>query len=152
MRKNFKCEIGFSDHTIGFDAPKAAIHNGASFVEKHVCLNNKLGIDPKFSLKASQVKELKNELLIAHQVKGTIKYGPTKEEISNLKFKRSIYSSKTINKGDYLSEKNIKIIRPSYGLEPKYFKKILGKKIIKNIDFASPLKWHHIKNLKKKNN
>ena len=59
MRKNFKCEIGFSDHTIGFDAPKAAIHNGASFVEKHVCLNNKLGIDSKFSLKASQVKELK---------------------------------------------------------------------------------------------
>ena len=81
-----------------------------------------------------------------------LKHGPTKEEISNLKFKRSIYSSKTINKGEYLSQKNIKIIRPSYGLEPKYFKEIIGKKTIKNIDFATPIKWHHIKKLKKNNN
>ena len=58
---------------------------------------NKIRIDSKFSLKALKLK-LKNELLIAHQVKGTIKYGPTKEEISNLKFKRSIYSSKTIKR------------------------------------------------------
>ena len=78
-----------------------------------------------------------------------LKYGPTKEEISNLKFKRSIYSSKTINKGEYLSQKNIKIIRPSYGLEPKYFPSILGKKVNKNIKFASPIQWSHIKNSKK---
>lgn len=149
MRKNFKCEVGFSDHTVGHNGPIAAIHNGASFIEKHVCINRKIGIDSKFSLEASKVKDLKNDLLKAHQTKGKIIYGPTHDEKLSLKFRRSIYSSKFIKKGEYLSNKNIKIIRPSYGLEPKYFPSILGKKVNKNIKFASPIQWSHIKNSKK---
>ena len=55
MRKKFNCEIGYSDHSIGFNASIGAIHQGASFIEKHVCLNKKIGIDSKFSL---EVKDL----------------------------------------------------------------------------------------------
>ena len=45
MRDRFNCEVGFSDHTIGFNAAIGAVHYGASFIEKHICLKN---ISPNF--------------------------------------------------------------------------------------------------------
>ena len=54
----------------------------------------------------------------------------------NLKFRRSIYASSSIKKGEVLSQENIKVVRPSYGLHPKFFTKILGKKVKKSIKFA----------------
>ena len=51
MRKRFNCEVGFSDHTIGFNAAIGAVHYDATFIEKHICLKNDIGIDAKFSLR-----------------------------------------------------------------------------------------------------
>ena len=48
MRKKFKCEIGFSDHSIGFNAAIGAVHHGASFIEKHICLNKKQALTKIF--------------------------------------------------------------------------------------------------------
>ena len=73
-------------------------------------------------------------------------YGPTKEEKNYLKFRRSIYACKDIEKNEKFSKKNIMIIRPSFGLEPKNIKKIIGKIAKCKIKFASPLKWKYIKN------
>ena len=146
LRKKYKCEIGFSDHSIGFNAAIGSIHHGASFVEKHICLNNRTGIDAKFSLPANKIKNFKKEMNKAYDAKGKIFFGPTEEEKLYLKFRRSIYASKEIKKGEVLSEKNIKIIRPGYGLEPKYFKNIIGKKAKMKIDYATAIKWKHIKN------
>ena len=56
------------------------------------------------------------------------------------KFRRSIYATKTINKGEKITKDNIRIIRPGLGLEPKYYNKIFGKKAIKRIDVGVGLK------------
>ena len=146
MRKKFKCEIGYSDHTIGFNAAIGAIHHGASFIEKHVCLNKKIGIDSKFSLEVEDIPKLKKSINEAYLSRGEIYYGPSKNELPNLQFRRSIYVSKDIKKGERFSRSNTKIIRPGLGLEPKYYRSILGKKSLLNIKFATPLKWKYIKN------
>ena len=62
------------------------------------------------------------------------------KELKNIKYRRSIYYSKDIRKGEKLSKKNIKVIRPSLGLHPKYFDKILGKKLKKNVNYATRVK------------
>ena len=145
IKNKFNCEIGYSDHSIGYAAANSAIHYGASFIEKHVCLDNEKGIDSKFSLKVSKLKELKSQLLETYKSIGKISYGPTKSEESYLKFKRSIYCSKNILKGEKFTKNNIKIIRPGFGIEPKYFENVLGKTANKNLKFATALKWKHIK-------
>ena len=149
MISRYKCEVGFSDHSIGFNAVIGSIHQGASFIEKHICLNTKIGIDSKFSLQVDKIKTLKNEILLAYQSKGRIFYGPTKNELSYLKFRRSIYAAERIKKGEKFTKKNIKIVRPAFGLEPRYYNFLLGKKSKKSISFASPIKWNYVINSKK---
>ena len=146
MKNKFNCEIGYSDHSIGYIAANSAIHYGASFVEKHICLDNEKGIDSKFSLKVSKLKEFKDQLLESYTSIGKISYGATKNEKPYLKFRRSIYCSSNILIGEKFTKNNIKIIRPGLGIEPKYFEKILGKSSKFNLKFATALKWKYIKN------
>ena len=149
MISRYGCEVGFSDHSIGFNAVIGSIHQGASFIEKHICLNKKIGIDSKFSLKVDKIKSLKKEILLAYHSKGRIFYGPTKNELSYLRFRRSIYAAKRIKKGEKFTRENIKIVRPAFGLEPRYYNFLLGKKSKKSISFASPIKWNNVNNSKK---
>mgnify|MGYP001157386657 CR=1 FL=1 len=145
MRKKFRCEIGYSDHSIGFNAAIGAIHQGASFIEKHICLNNNLGLDSKFSLPVKDIKNFKKELNDAYLSKGKIIYGAQKEEKLSLQFRRSIYAVKDIKKNENFSRENIRVIRPGYGLEPSYYNEILKKKAKNNIKFATPIKLKHVK-------
>ena len=62
---------------------------------------------------------------------------------------RSIYISKKINKGEKISKDNIKVVRPAFGLHPKYYKKILGKKVNKTLYFGDKLKLNYISRSKK---
>ena len=145
MKKKFKCEIGYSDHSLGYTAAIGSIHYGASFIEKHICLNKSIGIDAKFSLEVKNLNDFKNHLIDAYKTKGKMIYGPTKDEKDYLKFRRSIYACKDIEKNEKFSKNNIAIIRPSFGLEPKNIKKIIGKRAKYKIKFASALKWKYIK-------
>jgi pseudaminic acid synthase len=146
MRKKFKCEIGLSDHTLGIGASIAAVSNKATIIEKHITLNrNANGVDDKFSLEPYELKALVKESHTAWQALGKVFYGPTKNEVNSLQFRRSIYCSKDIKKGEKFTKSNIKIIRPSMGLEPKFFNDILGKKAKKNLKFATPVKWSYVK-------
>ena len=145
MKKKFKCEIGISDHTPGIGTSIAAISLGATIIEKHLTLNKNDGaVDSQFSLEPHDFERLVKESEQAWKSLGNINYGPTKSEIQSIKFRRSIYVIKDIKKNDYFSDKNIKIIRPNYGLNPKYYSKALGKKSKKNISAGSPLKKEHI--------
>ena len=92
---------------------------------------------------ANELNNLVIECKRAWQSKGKIFYGVTKSEKKSLIFKRSIYTSKKIKKGELLSKKNIKVIRPNLGLHPKFYEKILGKKVLKDLDRATALKKSH---------
>jgi pseudaminic acid synthase len=141
MREKFKCEIGFSDHTLGIGSSLAAIANGASIIEKHFTLSSKdKGIDSKFSLDPFELKCLVQESENAWKSLGKIFYGPTKNERKYLKFRRSIYIIKNIKKNEKITRENIKIIRPNFGLLPKKFNYVLGKKASKNLAKDTPLK------------
>tara|TARA_X000000368_G_C23006174_1_gene701255 strand:- start:496 stop:1539 length:1044 start_codon:yes stop_codon:yes gene_type:complete len=145
MRKKYKCEIGYSDHTIGFDAAIGAIHHGASLIEKHVSLNNKIGIDAKFSLEVEKLSLLKKAINNAFISKGNNIYGPTKNELPNLKFRRSIYAARDIKKGDKFSKFNLRIIRPGLGMQPKYYYSLIGRRSQSDIKFGNPIKMKNVK-------
>ena len=132
MRKKFKCIIGISDHTVGTSVPLASVALGAKVIEKHFKLpNDKQSLDSHFSIDFKEMKYLVNQCKIVKSSIGSVVFGPTKKELKNIKYRRSIYYSKDIRKGEKISKKNIKVIRPSLGLHPKYFDIILGKKLKK---------------------
>lgn len=144
LKSKYKCEIGFSDHSNNDEIAKLAFSLGATIFEKHIALENqKKGFDIKFSLKGKQIQNFKDKLLIVKRLIGEQKFLRKRSELENLKFRRSIYSIKKITKGEKFSKKNIKCIRPAYGLNPKYFFKVLGKRCKKTIQEGTPLNKDH---------
>jgi N-acetylneuraminate synthase len=142
MRKLFGCEVGLSDHTLGIGASLAAIAHGATFIEKHITLNRgDGGVDSAFSLEPNEFKSLNDE---AHRVRlalGDVVFGPAGEEVSSMQGRRSIYVVKDISAGEKFTSENIRVIRPSGGLEPINMEIIIGKSAGSNIKRGTPLDW-----------
>jgi sialic acid synthase SpsE len=134
IKNKFNIDVGYSDHTLGFSVPIAAVALGASTIEKHFTLNkNMIGPDHKASLEAKKLKELVQEIRNAELSLGSKIKKVSKSEKKNIKFiRKSIHTKKKINKNQILSENDLHILRPEGGLHPKFFKKIIGKKSKKN--------------------
>lgn len=146
MREKFLCEVGFSDHTLGIGSSLMSIAYGAKLIEKHFTLDKKnKTVDAKFSLDPVEMKNLVDESLNAWKSIGNISYSFSRNEKKSLKFKRSLYFVKNVKKGDKITLSDIKSIRPGYGLASKYFNKILGKKVKKNISRGTAVKFNLIK-------
>ncbi|WP_406621025.1 pseudaminic acid synthase [Bacillus atrophaeus] len=145
MKELFNCQVGLSDHTMGTGVAVASVALGATVIEKHFTLSRADGgVDSAFSLEPPELKELVVETERAWQALGQITYGPTDKEKASLKFRRSIYVTNDIKAGDLFSKENIKVVRPGYGLEPKYFDLIIGRTAKKHISAGTPLEWDSI--------
>ncbi|BBI31783.1 pseudaminic acid synthase [Cohnella abietis] len=142
LRELFQCEVGLSDHTLGIGAAVASVVLGASVIEKHFTLSRADGgVDSAFSLEPSEMKLLVAETRTAKEALGVVHYGLSDKEQSSLKFRRSLYISKDVQDGERLSEDNMRIIRPGYGLSPKYMEQFLGQKVFKPIKAGTPVSW-----------
>ena len=146
LKKKFNCEIGFSDHSNDFRIAILAKNIGARVFEKHIALQNqKCGFDIKFSLKGKEIRQFKDNLISTDRLMGTTKFSRSNAEMGNKIFRRSIFSVKKINKGDFFTLENIRKIRPGYGLSPEFYEKIIGKKSKLNISAGSPILSKHFK-------
>lgn len=138
-------QIGLSDHTLGIGVAVASVALGATVIEKHFTLNRADGgVDAAFSMEPAEMKALVEETERAWLSMGKINYGPTEKEKASLKFRRSVYVSKDIKAGEKFTTENIKIVRPGYGLQPKYFNQVLNKKARKDYSVGTPLKFEDI--------
>ncbi len=145
LKELFNCEVGLSDHTMGIGVAVAAIAKGANVIEKHFCLDrSEGGVDSAFSLEPGEFKQLVIEAKNAYLALGKINYGITNDEKKVDAGKRSIYVSVQINEGEIITTKNIKVIRPGYGLHPRYYTDVLGKKVNKNLEIGQPLSFNDL--------
>jgi len=148
MKKKYKCEIGFSDHTLGFSAPLAAAANGASVIEKHFTISKKMyGSDAKNSMEPDEFSFLSKNL---KEVWKIIKNPVNKNNIKRYKnmkkiFEKGIVSSNNLSKGTILTTKNITFKKPSDGIRAFDYKKVLGKKLKKDIKVNHKIKHKDLK-------
>tara|TARA_B100000886_G_C20425676_1_gene493867 strand:+ start:2512 stop:3543 length:1032 start_codon:yes stop_codon:yes gene_type:complete len=141
MKKNFGCIVGFSDHSIDNRISFSAVLSGADIVEKHIALNNQIdGHDIKFSIKGDEILNFRKNIDIAWSLRGKNYFYRNKSELKSLIYRRSIYASKKIAKGEKFSRNNVKIVRPGFGLNPKYFLRLINKKSKNNYEFGSKIK------------
>ena len=142
MREMFDCLVGVSDHTLGLGVAIAGVALGATVIEKHFTLSRaEGGVDAAFSAEPAEMKLLVEEANKAKQALGQVSYGPSAEERESMQFRRSIYVCKDLKAGDILSEENIRIIRPGFGLAPQYYALVLGRKIVRDAKSGCPLSW-----------
>lgn len=145
LKDLFGTHVGLSDHTMGVGAACASVAFGASVIEKHFTLSRSDGgVDSAFSLEPHELKLLVTETHRAYQSLGRVRYGTQESENNSMMFRRSIYITEDIKKGEAFNEKNIRTIRPGFGLGPKFYETFLGKKANQDIAKGSPLSWDHI--------
>ena len=145
MRDLFRCNVGLSDHTLGIGVAVASIALGATVIEKHFTLSREDGgVDAKFSLEPEEMTQLVRECNVAYESLGTISYDVQKQEEKSLAFRRSLYIVQDMKSGDVISKKNMRSIRPGLGLAPKYYEKVLGKRVKSDVSKGTALSWELI--------
>jgi pseudaminic acid synthase len=141
MAKTFGVYVGLSDHTLGLSAPIAAVALGARVIEKHFILDKSIGSeDAGFSLDFDEFSKMSQAIRETEKLLGKVSYEMSSKKKANRRFARSLYVSKDIKKGEVFTINNIKSVRPSNGLHPRYLQRVLGKKASKDLPFATPLK------------
>lgn len=146
LTEQFDVVAGFSDNNAGIALPILAAAAGASIIEKHLVVShNDETFDKRFSLDPVELAELVTTVRKNESAMGRPHYGPVDDaEAYNLRLRRSIFADKDIAVGEKFTRKNIRVVRPAFGLEPKHFESIMGKVAASKIQRGTPLNWSHI--------
>ncbi|MFZ1705110.1 MAG: pseudaminic acid synthase [Saprospiraceae bacterium] len=125
--KDFFVQYGLSDHTLGLVAPVVAATLGATMIEKHFILDRLIGgPDASFSLNVEEFTAMVQAVREAEKSLGEANYYLTKKQEEGKQFSRSLYVAEDIEKGDIYTEKNLRSVRPGYGMHPKFLDDYLG--------------------------
>lgn len=140
MMNRFKVPIGLSDHSFGSLAPVVAVSLGAKVIEKHVCLSKDIeSADVGFSMTMDEFAQMVKDVRNTVKVMGKASYELTDNEKKGLSGRRSLVAIDSIKKGQVFTEHNIKSVRPSIGIKPKYYETLLNKKAKRDYEFGEPI-------------
>lgn len=142
MKERFGVPVGLSDHSMGAVGAVVSVALGGSIIEKHFCLSREIeNPDSSFSMEPAEFEAMVRDIRQAELSIGRVSYGPTKQEESNIKFRRSLFAVEDIPEGGIITSDNIRSIRPAYGLAPKYYDSLLGKHTKCEVKRGTPLDW-----------
>ena len=140
MAERFHVVVGLSDHTLDNATAIAAVALGARLIEKHFTLDNKGGgPDDSFSLEPADLALLCRDARTAWQALGVVNYDRQESELGNIKFRRSLYFIKDMEMGDEIDSTSIRSVRPGFGLAPKHFSQLIGKRLRRSVTRNSPV-------------
>lgn len=139
--ERFGIQVGLSDHTLGVGVSVASVALGATLIEKHFCLSRgDGGVDSAFSLEPDELKLLVYETEKAFVALGGISLGSGADSASRA-YRRSLYITEDMKAGEKITEKNLRSIRPGNGLPPKYFRDLIGKKVVADVKRGTATSW-----------
>jgi pseudaminic acid synthase len=142
LAEEYGCPVGLSDHTLGVEVAIASVALGACLIEKHFTLRRADGgPDSAFSLEPDELLALVRGAKAAFEALGTGETARSEVEKANLAFRRSIYVVHDIGAGEPFTDKNVRIIRPGFGLAPRELPKVLGRKARLALPRGTALTW-----------
>ena len=146
LKETFGVPAGLSDHSMGSIGAVTAVAMGAHVIEKHFCISREIeNPDAAFSMEPHEFKMMVDDIRIAEKAMGNVSYQLSEKEKNNKIFRKSIFVVNDIKQGEFLTEKNIRVIRPGHGMAPKYFEDVIGRAAIQDIERGTPLMWNMIK-------
>lgn len=134
LRTQLQLSVGYSDHTMGFEAPVAATALGAVIIEKHFTLDRTMdGPDQKASIEPLELKQMVQEIRNIERAMGDGIKTPSPSEQKNIVIARkSIVARRQIKQGEALSEDNMTTKRPGDGISPMKWFDIIGTKAVRD--------------------
>lgn len=142
MAETFGAPVGLSDHTLGVTASVAAIALGGCIIEKHFTPSREDGgPDAAFSLEPDEFEDLVASCNAAFDALGRVNYALLDAEKGNLRFRRSLYVVEDVAKGEPITPRNVRSIRPGFGLAPKYREKVMGARAVRDLRRGEALTW-----------
>jgi len=145
MVTRFGVPVGLSDHTMDAAIPVASVALGACIVEKHFTLSrDDPGPDSAFSLEPGEFRSMVDSIRVAEAALGEVRYRPSEREAASRMFRRSIFVTSDVSRGEIFTEENLRVIRPGHGLAPKHLSEVLGKRSACNVSRGTPLAWEHL--------
>ncbi len=140
IMSRFGVKSGLSDHTLGTEAPAAAVALGATVIEKHFILDKSIGgPDAHFSLDEKEFKQMVDAVRLTEKMMGKVDYEMTDKKKSSRHFSRSLFISADVKKGDVLTKDNIRSVRPGVGLHPKHYYEVIGQVFVSDFEMGTPL-------------
>lgn len=134
MKHRYNVKVGLSDHTMGHDVAIAAVALGATMVEKHFIMDRSIGgPDAAFSMEKKEFADMVQSIRNVEKALGDVVYPTDSTNIKGREFCRSLYVAEDVKAGDVVTEKNVRSVRPGFGLHPKYLSEVLGKRVNKDL-------------------
>ena len=147
LAERYNVISGLSDHTMGATVPVVATCFGAKIIEKHFILDRSIGgPDASFSMNEAEFTAMVKAVREAESAIGVVDYALTDKQAKGKDFSRSLYVVKDMKAGDLISEKNVRSIRPGFGLHPKYLNDVLGKKVTVDLEKGERFKLEFVDN------
>ncbi len=142
LAATFQAPAGLSDHTLDHTCAIAAVALGACIVEKHLTMSRETpGPDSAFSLEPHEFKELVRVIRQTERAMGMVRFGPAKQEAPSQIFRRSLFVTQDIKKGEAFTPENVRSIRPGHGLHTRHLDEILRRHAAQDIVKGTPLRW-----------
>jgi len=140
MAARYDVIVGLSDHTLDIATAIASVALGASVIEKHVTLDrNGGGADDSFSLEPHELKQLCDGCKTAWSSLGSVDYERKPSEKGNVKFRRSLYFVRALDRGQIITADDIRSVRPGFGAAPKYYDFVIGKRVSVSVSRNTPV-------------
>lgn len=146
LAERYNVISGLSDHTMGSTVPIVATVFGAKIIEKHFIIDRAIGgPDATFSMNEEEFTAMVKAVREAEKASGVVDYTLTEKQAKGRDFSRSLYIAKDIKAGEIFTDKNLRSVRPGFGLHPKHFNEIIGKKSNQDLEKGTPMKLNYIK-------
>lgn len=140
IKARFGTKAGLSDHTMGIEGPVVAVALGAEVIEKHFILDKEIGgPDAHFSLDEAEFTEMARAVRIAEKMLGKVDYEMDEKKLKSRQFSRSLFVAKDMKAGELVTPKNVRSVRPGFGMHPKFYESILGKPVNQDLEKGTPL-------------
>lgn len=134
MKHRFGVKVGLSDHTMGYEVAVGAVALGATMVEKHFILDRSIGgPDAAFSMEKEEFAALVKSIRNVERAIGNVIYPSDPSKIKGREFSRSLYVAEDVKAGCIFTERNVRSVRPGFGLHPKYLHEVLGRKAMRDL-------------------
>jgi len=138
----FGAVVGLSDHTRDATVAIASVALGAKIIEKHFILDRKIGgPDSFFSLEPGEFAAMVKAVRDAEKACGRPRFGPSEDELPSTAFRRSLFVSRDVKAGAVLTCDDVRSVRPSSGLAPRFLPEVLGRRASRDLAAATPLDW-----------
>lgn len=147
LAEAFQTPVGLSDHSLGFAASVAAVVLGACVIEKHLTLSRSdSGPDSAFSTEPAEFKAMVDAVRVAERALGRVSYDASEKEWSSRSLRRSLFIVEDVKADEPFTNKNVRSIRPGYGLPTKHIATVIGRCAARDLKRGTPLAWDMLAN------